>query len=72
MKKDLKSLNQKLPEFFLENLEQRLETDPLSIGAFMDIDDTTPDSECAENFCWTDFTICSDLSCICNHFSISA
>ena len=71
MKKDvLKSLNQELPEFFLENLEQRLETDPLSVGAFMGIDSAIPDVECAEDFCPINIVIdCPDLGCMCHHFS---
>ena len=52
MSKDLaKSLNVGLPEFYLEDLEQRLETDPLSIGMFMDIDTTSSLNNNSEG-CW--------------------
>ncbi len=52
MSKNLvKPLNQGLSEFYLENLEQRLETDPLSIGALMDIDATNPEDNCS-SYCW--------------------
>lgn len=45
--KNFKPLNKELPEFFLESLEQRLETDPLSIGALLDIK-----VENASDGCW--------------------
>jgi hypothetical protein len=52
MSKDLaKSLNQGLSEFFLENLEQRLETDPMSVGVLMDIDATSSLNNSSEG-CW--------------------
>ena len=34
-KKELNSLNAKLPPLYLEELEQRLETDPLAIGGLL-------------------------------------
>lgn len=36
-KKVIKSLNEGLPEFFLDELEQRLETDPLNVGALVNL-----------------------------------
>lgn len=48
MSKNLvKSLNQGHSEFYLEDLEQRLETDPLSIGALMDIDSANGEDACS-------------------------
>lgn len=41
--KTLKSLNKELPQFFLEELEQRLETDPLSIGGLFDLQEADGD-----------------------------
>lgn len=38
MEKKIESLNKELPQFFLEELEQRLETDPLSVGGLFDLD----------------------------------
>ncbi|TGX81337.1 hypothetical protein E5358_10935 [Palleniella muris] len=38
MEKKIVSLNKELPQFFLEELEQRLETDPLSVGGLYDLD----------------------------------
>lgn len=37
MEKKIESLNKELPQFFLEELEQRLETDPLSVGGLFDL-----------------------------------
>ena len=34
-KKELNSLNAKLPPLYLEELEERLETDPLAIGGLL-------------------------------------
>lgn len=52
MSKDLvKSLNQGHSEFYLEDLEQRLETDPLSIGALLDIDSANGEDACS-SYCW--------------------
>jgi hypothetical protein len=52
MSKDsVQSLNQELPEFYLEDLEQRLETDPLSVGALMNIG--APGAEDGDSgYCW--------------------
>lgn len=40
-KHEIKSLNEGLPEFYLEDLEQRLETDPLNVGALVSLNDTS-------------------------------
>jgi hypothetical protein len=50
-KKLVKSLNEGLPVFYLEHLEQRLETDPLSIGALMDVDASNTEDG-SDSFCW--------------------
>ena len=34
-KKSIESLNEELPEFFLSDLEERLETDPMNVGALV-------------------------------------
>ncbi len=43
-KKVIKSLNEGLPEFFLDELEQRLETDPLNVGALVSLYDPSTQS----------------------------
>jgi len=37
----IRKLNEELPEFFLESLEERLETDPMSIGSIIDLTDSS-------------------------------
>lgn len=32
------SMNETLPEFYLENLEERLETDPLNVGSMFKVE----------------------------------
>ncbi len=34
-KNSIESLNEQLPEFFLSDLEERLETDPMNVGALV-------------------------------------
>jgi hypothetical protein len=48
--KELVSLNSQLPKFFVEELEERLETDPLMIGGLFDLAQTTTSQ--AEAGCW--------------------
>lgn len=43
-KHEIKSLNEGLPELFLEDLEQRLETDPLNVGALVSLNDPSVQS----------------------------
>lgn len=56
-KHKIKSLNEGLPEFFLEDLEQRLETDPLNVGALVSLNEPSTQSgsewcliHCSKNF----------------------
>lgn len=64
--KKIQKLNEELPEFFLESLEERLETDPMSVGSFVDLTDASSDesgvcignTSCGENEDCTDFTSC--------------
>lgn len=42
---EIKKLNEELPEFFLESLEKRLETDPMSVGSFVDLTDSSDESD---------------------------
>lgn len=56
-KHEIKSLNEGLPEFFLEDLEQRLETDPLNVGALVSLNEPSTQSGsewcliyCSKNF----------------------
>lgn len=53
--KKINSLNNELPQFFLEELEQRLETDPLSVGGLYDLDVSAD----TEGIC-EDYSFCSD------------
>ena len=46
MSKKIKSLNNELPDFFLESLELRLETDPLTIGGLLNLAEQSPDNWC--------------------------
>jgi len=48
--KALKALNKELPQFFLEELEQRLETDPLSVGGLFDLHAGDGDGDDCENW----------------------
>jgi len=47
----IKKLNEELPEFFLESLEERLETDPMAIGGMVDLTDASEASE-ESGFCF--------------------
>lgn len=70
-KEELRSLNQELPALYADELEMRLETDPLAIGGFWEeimplvcgIDQGTcgiDDGYCGENFtnCGKNQSIC--------------
>jgi len=56
-KKSIESLNEELPEFFLSDLEERLETDPMNVGALVTLQTTGPyncgihSGFCMFNFC---------------------
>lgn len=45
-KNELRSLNEELPAFYLDELEQRLETDPLAIVALLNMDSSDSSDEC--------------------------
>lgn len=64
-KKEIKSLNEELPEFFLNELEKRLETDPLNVGALMSLYD--PSVQNGEYFC-IGYQMCNEFNG-CNHYS---
>lgn len=51
------SLNSELPSFFVEELEQRLETDPLAVGGLLD----TSSGDGIQPRCG--FEICSEADC---------
>lgn len=51
---DLESLNKELPPFFLEDLEQRLETDPLAVGGLIDLE-----SDADSDFCIS-YSVCKE------------
>ena len=65
--KKISSLNNELPQFFLEELEQRLETDPLSVGGLYDLQETGEEedgicignSSCGKNGNCTEYTYCN-------------
>lgn len=62
MEKKIESLNKELLQFFLEELEQRLETDPLSVGGLFDLQAADGD----ENGCWLESTCNDHRFCIGN------
>lgn len=61
--KELQSLNTELAQFYLEELEERLETDPLAIGGLIDLMAEISDNSlirckqlsCNDKFCIIDF-----------------
>ncbi len=57
-----KSLNSTLPEFYLEKLEERLETDPLTTGGLLGLEQGSNPEEC---FCLIHNCDCDDL-CTCD------
>lgn len=59
LKEELVSLNSELSEFDLQQLEERLETDPLAVGGLVDLASTNDLSQlasrmedCECNICW--------------------
>lgn len=50
--KELYSLNSILPKLYIEDLEQRLETAPISIGSMIEVDE---ESECTGFTCTCNF-----------------
>lgn len=58
-KKELRSLNQGLPTLYAEELEMRLETDPLAVGGLLD--EIMP-LDCKENSgsCGLNFANCTE------------
>lgn len=46
-------LNETLPEFYLENLEERLETDPLTVGSLFRTE-LTSEGCIGDSYCGTD------------------
>jgi len=63
-KKEIRSLNQELPTLFVEELEMRLETDPLAVGGILD--EVMPLS-CGENtgHCGENSSSCGQNSSSC-------
>lgn len=64
-KEQIKSLNETLPEFYLEELEQRLETDPLNVGALVNLYD--PATQSGSDLCFKYIT-CGEFN-NCNNYS---
>lgn len=64
-KKKIKPLNEELPEFFLDELEKRLETDPLNVGALMNLYD--PSVQNGDYFC-INYDTCNEYNG-CNHYT---
>ena len=61
----IQSLNNVLPEFYLDDMERRLETDPLTMGGLVDLD---VDEDVCSNYqyceCNTLDNVCVDkISC---------
>ena len=62
-KNGVQSLNAVLPEFFIEDLEQRLETDPLATTGLLNMD--APSDGCLVNLdCERDGSCSEDSVCI--------
>lgn len=59
--KSIESLNEELPEFFLSDLEERLETDPMNVGALVTLQSTVQ-----SDFCW-DYINCANY-CGCENY----
>ena len=57
---EMLSLNSEFSEFSLQQLEERLETDPLAVGGLLDLSSTTSDNQsfnparCTEYNCGVD------------------
>ncbi len=69
----IQPLNSALPEFYLDNVERRLETDPLTLGGLIDLDVSDPDCQgyslCA---CDLDKGVCMGKeSCQCDYLANS-
>lgn len=72
--KTAKSLNNRLPEFYLENLEERLETAPITSGGLLSLEQSSgEDEECfigcdcnCNNKCSCDTQCDCDIDCGCN------
>ena len=63
--KAISSLNNKLPQFFLEELEQRLETDPLSVGGLYDLQDSGDSDFCQDYSSCNQDGACHDkITCV--------
>lgn len=60
-KEELVSLNSEFTEFNLQELEQRLETDPLAVGGLLNLTSSDDPSQSA--------TVLSDCECHCSPFS---
>lgn len=65
---EIKKLNEELPEFFLESLEKRLETDPMSVGSFVDLTDASaaPDV-CVGYYICGEYNGCNDVT-VCSRY----
>lgn len=64
-KEKIHSLNRELPKFFFEELEERLETDPLTLGGLLNLEEGAPDLDCNGHFtcsCMGYNNACHDLS----------
>lgn len=67
MEKKIESLNKELPQFFLEELEQRLETDPLSVGGLFDLQAADGDNRCVlQSVCNGNNGCAEDSFCVIN------
>lgn len=57
----VKSMNKELPEFFLESLEKRLETAPLSIGGLLNLGVDTHNSWCGNVMTCNGYDGCGEM-----------
>jgi len=63
----IKKLNEELPEFFLESLEERLETDPMSIASVVDL---IIDVEHCMKYCHCDNYLDCDNVTSCHEYTL--
>jgi hypothetical protein len=65
-KKELHSLNEELPQLYINELEQRLETDPLAIGSLLTFERSGSDFCLVDSICNGDGGCDSKSSCLIN------
>ncbi len=60
--KSIEKLNEALPEFFVSDLEERLETDPMKVGALVTLQSTGHYGNCGVHTGFCLFNFCPERS----------